>query len=61
MAWAAVTVGPPTTLLLLGRQKFPLLASIHAQMFKIASQVVAWYAVDFRDYDLQMPTGRPTH
>ncbi|WP_078959073.1 oxygenase MpaB family protein [Streptomyces erythrochromogenes] len=42
------------------QQKFPLLASTHAQMFKIASQIVAWYAVDFRDYDLQMPTGRPT-
>ncbi|MER6300634.1 oxygenase MpaB family protein [Kitasatospora sp. NPDC001539] len=42
------------------QQKFPLLAPVHAQMFKIASQMVAWYAVDFRDYDLQMPTGRPT-
>ncbi|MGW8982355.1 oxygenase MpaB family protein [Streptomyces parvus] len=42
------------------QQKFPLLASIHAQMFKIAAPIVAWYAVDFRDYDLQMPTGRPT-
>ncbi|KPI20062.1 Protein of unknown function DUF2236 [Actinobacteria bacterium OV450] len=40
------------------QQKFPLLASTHAQMFKIASGIVAWYAVDFRDYDLQMPTGR---
>ncbi|MFD2119896.1 oxygenase MpaB family protein [Streptomyces cirratus] len=39
------------------QQKFPLLAQTHAQMFKIASQMVAWYAVDFRDYDLQMPTG----
>ncbi|MFF2074675.1 oxygenase MpaB family protein [Kitasatospora sp. NPDC058162] len=38
------------------QQKFPLLAPTHAQMFKIASQMVAWYAVDFRDYDLQMPT-----
>lgn len=37
------------------QQKFPLLAPTHAQMFKIASKVVAWYAVDFRDYDLQMP------
>ncbi|WP_371648209.1 MULTISPECIES: oxygenase MpaB family protein [unclassified Streptomyces] len=37
------------------QQKFPLLASTHSQMFKIASQMVAWYAVDFRDYDLQMP------
>ncbi|MFE3186435.1 oxygenase MpaB family protein [Streptomyces violascens] len=39
------------------QQKFPLLAPVHAQMFNIASQMVAWYAVDFRDYDLQMPTG----
>ncbi|WP_369185289.1 oxygenase MpaB family protein [Streptomyces sp. Y1] len=38
------------------QQTFPLLAPIHAQMFKVASQMVAWYAVDFRDYDLQMPT-----
>ncbi|AUG79352.1 hypothetical protein CFP65_4616 [Kitasatospora sp. MMS16-BH015] len=37
------------------QQKFPLLAPIHAQMFKAASKMVAWYAVDFRDYDLQMP------
>ncbi|MFJ4191970.1 oxygenase MpaB family protein [Kitasatospora sp. NPDC089509] len=37
------------------QQKFPLLAPIHSQMFKVASQMVAWYAVDFRDYDLQMP------
>lgn len=40
------------------QQKFPLLASTHAQMSKIAEKIVAWYAVDFRDYDLQMPVPR---
>nr|WP_239069556.1 MULTISPECIES: oxygenase MpaB family protein [unclassified Streptomyces] len=39
------------------QRKFPLLAETHSQMFKVASKIVAWYAVDFRDYDLQMPTG----
>ncbi|BFV54959.1 hypothetical protein KCMC57_up00630 [Kitasatospora sp. CMC57] len=29
--------------------KFPVLVPIHQQMFKAASQVIAWYAVDFRD------------
>ncbi|MFF2964975.1 oxygenase MpaB family protein [Streptomyces sp. NPDC057963] len=42
------------------QQKFPLLAETHAQMSRVAEKIVAWYAVDFRDYDLQMPTGRPT-
>ncbi|WP_328954610.1 oxygenase MpaB family protein [Kitasatospora purpeofusca] len=37
------------------QQKFPLLVPVHEKMFKIASKTVAWYAVDFRDYDLQMP------
>ncbi|MER5637004.1 oxygenase MpaB family protein [Kitasatospora sp. NPDC002227] len=39
------------------QQKFPLLVPVHEQMFKVASKLVAWYAVDFRDYDLQMPVG----
>lgn len=39
------------------QRKFPLLAATHAQMFQVASKMVAWYAVDFRDFDLQMPTG----
>ncbi|WP_435647765.1 oxygenase MpaB family protein [Kitasatospora purpeofusca] len=37
------------------QQKFPLLVPVHEKMFRIASKTVAWYAVDFRDYDLQMP------
>jgi hypothetical protein len=28
-------------------------------MFDVASKMTAWYAVDFRDYDLQLPTARP--
>ncbi|WP_406115901.1 hypothetical protein [Kitasatospora purpeofusca] len=35
-------------------QRFPLLVPVHEKMFKIASKTVAWYAVDLRDYDLQM-------
>lgn len=40
------------------QQKFPLLAATHKQMFDVASKIFAWYAVDFRDYDLQMPVPR---
>lgn len=39
--------------------QYPLLAPLHAQMFDIAAKMTAWYAVDFRDYDLQLPTKRP--
>jgi endo-cleaving rubber dioxygenase len=39
--------------------QYPLLAPLHAQMFDVASKMTAWYAVDFRDYDLQLPTARP--
>ncbi|MFG3338367.1 oxygenase MpaB family protein [Glycomyces sp. NPDC048151] len=39
--------------------QYPLLVPLHAKMFDIASKMTAWYAVDFRDYDLQLPTGRP--
>lgn len=39
--------------------QYPFLVPLHAQMFDIASKMGAWYAVDFRDYDLQLPTARP--
>lgn len=36
---------------------FPQLGELHYQMFRIISKVAAEFAVDFKDYQLQMPTG----